>query len=476
MDNLESAKKLSGAALKEYARMLYEYNSGDYRAVIASLMRGGCMQDYERAAEMLEVSRTAAEGAWYDGDENSTARSVEQKNLYALLNICKAADMTEADCMPMLLSAGYASKDSALYRLDGAVEEYVRRRAEKSFDAIADLIDEYDKKYIKYRVLMTVNRERAILRLLNMAVYEKHINKAFVRDILMDCGDIAPVLFTAYKTANAHDRVAIVRLLLVMKNDARVREFLDETVKNDKSKSVRDLLTVRAKKHKGNAPLFFERLMAEGRPLCYAEWIDVLSEDDYAAVADRTFFCLKEGGATSVLVYNNGEFLDMTDRDAELDGDDLIFVLHPIDAPSSLADIFSSGIEQPFLQAARPVFHVMPGEIDCSYRFFGEMITKAEFDKNCKRVGFELCERRGGTPMALYGVGGFSVGVELDAANDGDGMTCGKLVFFRSADIVRIKRSVYVDNAPRIAVTDIPRREYSELVYCVRRLFRGDGA
>lgn len=471
MDYTESARRLDGAALRDFARMLYEFNKREYNAVIAELVRGGRAEDYAKIADMLEVSCASAEGAFYDGGDTHTAQSIEQKYLRELIKICTAAGLTENDYAPTLFAAGYADKNSALGRLDYAVEEYVKRRAAEDFECAARLIDKFDKKYIKYRVLISVDRDRAVRRLLSKAVYEKHINKAFVRDVLMDCSDAAPALFAAYESAAAHERVAIVRLLLVMKNDARVRAFLDGTVAADKSKSVRALLGEREKKRKGGAPEFFERLMAEGKPLGLEQWSELLEDEAYAAVADRTFFCTRENGYTRVLLYNDGAFTDLNDRTAGLDDCDGIFVLHPIDAPVEIADIFASGITQPFLQAGRPLYHVMAGEIDCSYRFFGEMIARDAFEKNRKRLGFELCERRGGgLSVALCRVGDYCVGAELDGVSAGS-VGCGKLLFFRAADIVRISRKSYIDGAPPLAVSDVPRREYSELAYAVRRLF-----
>lgn len=471
MDHTESARRLDGTALRDFARMLYEYNRREYNNVVVDLVRGGSTDDCAKVAELLEVSCAAAEGAFYDGGETHTARSIEQKYLRELINICTAAGLTESDYAPVLFAAGYADKNSALGRLDCAVEEYIKRRAAEDFERTAELIDRFDKKYVKYRVLIELDRDRAVRRLLDKAVYEKHINKAFVRDVLMDCTDAAPALFEAYKTAAAHERVAIVRLLLVMKNDARVRAFLDETAATDKSKSVRALLNERKKTRKGGAPEYFERLMADGTPLSSAQWAELLESEDYAEVADRTFFCTRENGAARVLLYNDGGFTDLNDRAVEPDEDDGIYVLHPIDAPAELAEVFASGIAQPFLQAGRPLYHVMSGEVDCSYRFFGEMIARDAFEKNRKRLGFEICERRGGgLSVALYRVGGYCVGAELDGVSAGS-VGCGKLIFFRAADIVRISRKTYIDGAPTLAVSDVPRREYSELAYAVRRLF-----
>lgn len=471
MDYLESARRLNGTAFRDFARMLYEYNRREYNALVAELVRGGRADEYAKIAEMSEVACASAEGAFYDGDATVSVRNIEQKYLRELITICTAAGLTESDYAPLLFAAGYADKNSALGRLNCAVEEYVKRRAADNFDGIADQIDRFDAKYIKYRVLIEVDRSRAVRRLLNKAVYEKHINKAFVRDVLMDCADAAPALFEAYKTADAHERVAIVRLLLVMKNDGRVRAFLDETVAADKSKSVRALLDEREKKRKGGAPAYFERLMADGKPLSLAQWSELLDGEEFAEVADRTFFCARENGYTRVLLYNNGEFTDLNDSAAELDAADDIYVLHPINAPAELADVFASGVEQPFLQAGRPLFHVLSGEVDCSYRFYGDMIARDAFEKNRKRIGFELCERRGGgQTVALYRVGDYCVGAELDGVGGGS-VGCGKLLFFRAKDVVRVGRNIYIDGAQPLAVSDVPRREYSELAYAVRRLF-----
>lgn len=471
MDYTESVKKLDGNAVGEFARMLYENSIAEYESTLAELVASGGQGNYERAAIMLEASLAQAEDRFYDGNENTRSMTVEHKNVQTLVGIC-VRHGKGGYVLPMLVCAAYGRTGGALAALDVAATEYIKARAEKDFDSVADVVDAYDRKFIKYGVLLEVNRTRALARLIRLAVYGKRVNKAAIRDILMDCDEAGPTLFEMYGEANAKTRTALARLLLVMKNDGRVREFLENTVAVDASLSVRRVLEERVRKAK-STPEFFERLMINGTALTCDEWRELLLDGKYAEVADRTFFCIREYGATSVLVYNNGDFLDMSDRVAEIDGDEPIYVLHPLDAPSSVADIFSMRIAQPFPQVSRPIFHIMSGEADCSYRFFGEMVSRKQFDSNRRRVGFVPCAAREGECYSqLFSAGGYSVVIQPDVFRESE-VVCGKLVFYRTEDIVMIKGRAYAEQASPLAVTDVPRRAYSELVYAVYKLFKG---
>ena len=135
------------------------------------------------------------------------------------------------------------------------------------------------------------NVEKDFERLLGMALYGKNINKAAVRDVLMDYTEVADRLMSMYSGASAHDRVAIVRLLCAFKNDGVVHEFLRETVARDKSKSVREaaqagIKTARIK----NAAAYLENAMAEGVAHTVTEWTELLSDPKLGEVADRIFF------------------------------------------------------------------------------------------------------------------------------------------------------------------------------------------
>lgn len=467
---------LSGKALDEFARTLYDNDPNMFNRVIVSLMRSGSMQSYENIAAMLSnVVQSEKSG----GSDYFTARYGEpryKRYVDMFINICASAGCTEEDYMAVLLAAQYGSLSGALYRWDETVNMYISRRAAEDFSLVADYIDKYDKKYAKYAVLAEVDRQKTLVRLLDKAIYEKNVDKTAVRDILMDYGsEITPLLTDLYLRSKAKERLAIARLLLLFKNDVDVREFLAETVKNDSSKTVRAVLDGAKRKRRGSPAEFMENLMIDGRPLLYMEWRELLSDSAYGEVADRVFFCMREfdTGVKRVLVYNDGHFLNMSDRLVKLAPEQPIYVLHPLDVPTHAKSILSMDISQPFLQIARPIYHAVSGEAYSSDRLTGTMISLDDFAYNLKQLGFTVCDKRVDTEpdTVIRRIGGYVVGVEIDVPKNIDTVSCGRLVYYDASDVVKLNRKVYVSATRPLAISDVPRREFSELTYAAYKLF-----
>lgn len=474
MDYLESLRGLKGSALDGIARALYERDIRAFEEIIVRLAVGGDPRDYEIAATMLATALVSAGPSKnnYASARFGTEDGEEYVNM--LISACMRLGADEHGYMPMLLHAQYAQKGGALRGWDKAVDRLLERTARADFDRAADLIDKYDRKFGKYSVLLKADRSRAIERLLGMALYGKNINKAAVRDVLMDYTEVADRLMSMYSGASAHDRVAIVRLLCAFKNDGVVHEFLRETVARDKSKSVREaaqagIKTARIK----NAAAYLENAMAEGVAHTVTEWTELLSDPKLGEVADRIFFYMPaSNGRARVLVYNDGALLGGDDRPITDDGAP-VYILHPLDVTADCAGILAMDIAQPFLQIKRPVFHSLSGENFCSSRLAGTMIARAEFYANVKRFGFELCAKRSADERNIFvrRLGAYVIGAECDLPESSATVSCGKLYYYAATDVVKLKRNLYISSAHPLDVRSVPRREFSELTYLAYKLF-----
>lgn len=475
MDYLESVRDLKGSALDALARALFERDRNTFNEVLVRLTKDGTMRDYETAAAMLSTLPVAASSSKYSFADAmyGTLEGDGYFNLY--LSICAECGVSEQEYMPLLLSAQYAEKGTALNSWDKSVDRFIERIANENFDRAADYVDRFDRKFGKYSVLINVDRERAIKRLVGMALYGKNIDKAAVRDVLMDYGEVSGALMSLYGSASAKERVAIVRLLLTFRNDILVRDFLKDTVEKDKSKSVREAAKAGIKRTKvKNAALYLERLMEESTPLCVSDWAELLSDGQMRDVADKIFFfALGAEGRVRILVYNDGCFLGSNDKPIDANEDQPIYVLHPLDITSEFANILPKDISQPFLQINRPIYHRISGERYYSDRLIGTMIDRTEFNERLKANGFTFCTKRSDDEpnIAVCSLGGYVIGVECILPQSTDSVSCGKLTYYNASDVVKLKRSLYISAADPIDLRFVPRKTFSELTYRAYKLF-----
>lgn len=475
---VKTLNKLQPSALAELARALYERDVRAFEEVVVELVKSGKMRDYKTAAAMLATVPMRAKTSYADYTDARFGTLVFDQYFNMFLLACRDCGYGEAEYVKVLLAAQYAEKGSALNDWDKSVDRYITALARADFDRAAEYVEKHDKKYGKYGVLIEVDRDRALNRLLALALYGKKIDKAAVRDVLMDYWEVADVLIAMYGKVSAHERVAVVRLLLAFKNDGRVKQFLTETVANDKSKSVRDAAfkSVRNVKNK-NAAKRLETMMADGVGLKYSEWVALLTDVEYAAVADKVFFSMPTSeGHVRVLVYNDGQFLSSDDRPINPSDDDKIYVLHPLDIPAENANILKLQIEQPFLQINRPVFSKVSGEMFSSMRLAGTMVARDRFAQNFKQLGFTYSDKRADDEptIAICKRGDYVIGIECDLPESSYTTSCGKLYVYKAADVVKLKRKQYISTATPCDFSALPPRVYSELVYLAYKLFAAE--
>ncbi len=481
MDYLERAAELDGKALGEFARALFEKNDiAVVNNVVVVLVRRGTQREFERIAAIVEDAPTGdADGGDYYSVRYGT---LDRRYPDMFISACRSSGVPESEYIKVLIAAGSADENGALRRWNAAADAYLTRRATEDYDLTADYIDRYDATFGKYGVLIKIDPKAALERLVKKVLYGKNVDKTALRGMLMDYDGLASPLMSLYMTSNACERAAIARLLLIYKNDPNVRSFLDEVAASDKSKTVREVLlkAPRAAKRKAESggakrrvsPVaFFENAMMTGTGYTRAEWNDILAAPEYAAVADRIFFCVHRGDHADVLVYNDGAFLNMSDMPVDFDSETVIHVLHPLDVPPD-SEIFGMRISQPFEQIERKCYLPIAGEGRFSNRLNGALIARDEFDANFKRLGFIMSEKRGGElDTAVCVVGEHAVGVECDIKPDS--VSCGKLYYYAGADIVKLNRKIYVAPVRQLECRALPRREYSELTRLACALFGG---
>lgn len=475
MDLIEKARALEGVELGEFARMIFD--DGSFEDVIVGLVRGGTVEDGEKIAEILSYMPV-------DGTEdrnifvraNSQERS-GRRYLDLFLKVCKSKGLHEREYIHVPVFSAYARRGGELAGWSDAVDDWLYKRAQDNFDAVAEGIENCDKKLYKYGVLIKADKNRAITLLLNKAVHGKGMERSAAREALMSYPEIADSLFLLYENSDAHGRVSVVRALKAIKNDARVRSFLSDVAAKDKSKTVRDVAnSVSGTCRRADAVGFFENMMTSGRgiELCELKRLTAGGSGSekkrrhggYADVADRLLFYVRKA-EPQVLLFNDGAFFDTEDRPVKLKPHDLIYVLHPLDESGEILD--SLEVEQPFPQAGRKIFYPLPGERYSSVRFNGTVVSAADFDAAFKRSGFIPVDD-GDVMLAVAIIGDYAVAAECDV-DSGVSVGCGVITYYRSSDLVRSGRNLFVASAPALDIASMPLKAYSELTYSVAKLF-----
>lgn len=469
MKDAENAGKAGGGAFESYARALISGDRGKLTAAISELVARGNRDDCENIAVILSYSTDGGgSGDYYSARYGS---SFDKRYLDLFLDLCREGGIPESEYIKVLLAAGSADKSGALYRWNTAVDVYLTRRATDDFDEIADYIDKYDGKYTKYGVLIKINETYALERLVRTVMYGKNVNKTAIRDVLMDYGELAEPLMSLYGKSKAKERAAIARLLSLYKNDASVKQFIEETVAVDKSKTVRSVLP-RVKKRAGKLePVrFFEQAMINGDTYKLSELREILKNAECAAVADRLFFFAEKPDGIQVILYDGGVFLDMTDTPLELSDADRIGVLHPVNVPSDV-DILSLKVSQPFKQIARRTFS--PSRGGANNALVGTLSDRGDFDVAFKKCGFALCGKRSASECdaAIKFVGDYAVGVECDFSEANGTVACGRINYYRRENVVKLNKTYYVQSSDCVSPTALPRREFSELTLSAYTLF-----
>lgn len=474
MDSLtESVRTLDGNELRSFASVIG--NNDKLSVVLSELVKCGGVDDYLKIAELLTYitvdGKNSADyySVRYGSNVNTTQFDAFMHAVHGML--------TEKEIMPMLLYAQYAPENSELYSWNGAVDLYLLKRADEDFSTVADYIDKYDPEYAKYSILFETNMTAAVSRLMEKLLYGKHVNKAAIRRVLMTRAEIADGLIDLYRSGDAKERAAIVRVLLMFKNNDAVNAFLQGVVKSEKSKTVREIINAPKTKKIQNSPAdFFESMMISGETMSIKKWQNLLSKQEFAVVADKLFFIQKSNDGERVLVFDNGAFLDTDNNPINTDCASGIGVLHPIELPRD-SGLLSLKIDQPFRQIDRPIYYPAEGERYSLNRLSGTIISQAEFTANVKKFGFKPCSSRGATLFVLRYIGEYVIAAECEKSDSMDSVTCLSAAVYNADSVVKVGHATYIDDSPKLSLTDLPPRMFSELILCVYELFgRADNA
>lgn len=354
---------------------------------------------------------------------------------------------------PMLFSAFESPKNSCLHSFVGGIDTYFTKMAYRDYDAAAEVIKKYDKKYRCLPILMEVDEARTLENVLNDLIYGKNANKTALRKYLLEKKvDIVPSLCKEYVKSNVKAREGILRLLLLYKNEPRAALFLDEIEKNETSAVIRNLLhrdknvrtqqKIKVKGGGGQAYVcvndggidykiavgddlsleisptpftdkvkkaaaefekelktacgVFEKSMADNtRRPCEYFLKNVLGDSLMCAIASTLLFSVyKNNTLSDIVVVEKGEIHDLDNNARTLEDVD-VAVSHPLEWGNKFSYLKQLDVKQPFAQIRRDVY--IPSETEKAYNFcsrlHGTIMEAGEFKASLKKGGFKILNK-----------------------------------------------------------------------------------
>ncbi len=477
---------------------------------LATVMSFGCIDN--------------AGGGSYLADRNRRTR-LSDRYFDNFMELCKSCGVDMSLVYPMLFAAFDAPKSGYLYSFVGGIDAYFMRYTSNDYDAAAEIIRKYDKKYKCLSTLMAADKTRTVSNILNDLIYGKSANKTILRKYILEKRvDIVPSLCREYLKAKAKQKEGIVRLLLLYKGDPRAERFLEEIERSEKSVSVLRLiehyknarhgtkeraeeeilgsvekdgivytlipesdLTVKivpspypkeaeiaaekAEKRLREISADLEKSMENNtrKPCDY--FIKRIAEDRlFAAVASSLLFSVyKFGTLSDIVTVENGEIRDLDNKKCKLE-DAEVAVSHPIEWEYFE---FLKGINaaQPFEQIKRATFVASDSEKMYNFcgRVRGVIMSAGEFKSALGKKGFKMLNKnRYNESSCAAKVRNDIVCVlefsPTDFSQPHKTVSMGDVRFYRYADLIKLGGQTYTDGIKPYPVAAVDAVMFSEFL------------
>lgn len=446
MDYRTLIKAAKPSELELLAKSLSAEPDSVRKAVIGTLLLDG---EYLRLAEI-----------YANIDIIVTPRSESVSRSFGLfLEECDRLGVTRDELVPMLIHSAYAPEHCELCKWKGETLVYLTSINDYAY--LSEVLAKYDKGYKFYDALCKIDETRAINSLVNEALYGKNVNKTAIRAVLKNYKQAVSGLRGIYYLGDSKLREAVVRLFLLYRDDPDVEKFLTEVIAKDKSKAVRELVSSKAK------PVDFEYMMKSGSRIRYDEFIDAIREEPHTSEAVQLFFVAFDA-PPYIFVIENGKPHDLNNKPITIKPSLEVGVLHPIDLPQELNYLKAMEIEQPFKQINREIYYI--DEFDMfacgTDRFNGLTVSVAEFNRRVKEFKLKNTGK-----AFVYELGGYAAIINYTIQNDL--VSCGEVRYCTASSLIKLNKKVYTDSVMLASLADMPKKVYSEFMYCVSALFCG---
>lgn len=475
---------LENGDLVETGRQFFACSLEEIKDILLYLLKE---QRFNQLTEIIECSLISKqyETSRYFARESS---SLQSQYFCFTLELTERVGISEETLYPYVFSVFSAPQGSKRFGYIAAASSYICKKGYEDYDAMFTASIAFDKTSQSLDVLMQVDSGKTMDGVLDLLVYEKGINKPLYRKFLLRYKvDVLSYFSDSYAKAKLDVRVAIVRLLLLYKNDYNISIFLANLKSSEKSKIIKRILdkdggiAESAKNTETDGVSreeYFTNLIITGEELSLNQFNKLLTNEYDEKFVNSLFFSVySEAAMTGIVIVDNGKVLDLDNNPKSLPDNAIIKVLHPVELSGKYQYLKQLKIAQPLLQIHRPVYFPQELEIksNCFSRQAGSVIGVGEFKERLKQTGFKILSRDNNNDARNAGkqFGEVFCVVDFGASNlknDKGIINFGVVRFYRYNEIIKLKKQMYVEGARVMAVSELEQRVYSESIYSVYTL------
>ncbi|MDE6397774.1 MAG: DUF4132 domain-containing protein, partial [Clostridiales bacterium] len=387
--------------------------------------------------------------------------------------------------VPMIIVAATSDKTGALRAWQHTAEQFLTKLARNDYNRAWEYLRKADPDFRLAAILLQVDTDRAVRDLIDLAVFEKGVNKVALRNVLRGYkAEVFAYIRPLYATLKTDNRVNAVRLLTLFRNDADVMQFLREMMQAEKAKKVLAIVqgqntqkTLRVKNpDRKEIVEYFQSAMIYGVAATRERFLNELIKPPYTEVAESLFYGVYINDLLqNIVIVDRGRVLDIENRDVTLPQECTVKVLHPVELTSKTEFLKRLNITQPFAQIKRRVFVPSADDIQRGgcFGISGTVISLNDFVANMRKCGFRALSRDEDNMCSRVGLARGEIlcvlriaPVDLSAkANVSVQAQC--VHFYAEKDVVRLGGKRYVEGVAPSNPSVLDPRAFSEFMYSV---------
>ncbi len=408
------------------------------------------------------------------------------------MQLASDCGIAEERLVPFMYCVATANKQSELRAWQVSAERFLTKIAKTDYEKAWKYLTTHDLDFKFASILISVDKERALKDLTELAVLGKGVNKVALRNFLrVYKREVFSIVRPMYGELKNEGKITATRLLLSFKNDADVLEFLRELYETEKSKSVRALLEsslfagrkIKEEKDcdgKKVASSLLYDAMVHGTSITCEEFFSKWLMPPYLKIAESLFFSVYENGfMRGIVIVDEGKVLDLDNEPYELPSGCEIKVLHPVELNSSTEYLRRLDIEQPFPQIKRKMY--FPTDEDkrsnCCLGLAGTVLGAGKFKAGMKKLGFKPLNRNADGFCSQVGLSRNGIlcvlaiaPLDFSTVGDDYSVQAQGVRFYAEKDVIRLGGQRFVDGVAPFSVSRMDSRAFSEFMYAVYEL------
>ena len=419
----------------------------------------------------------------------SGTTNINTRYFSLFMQLAENCGISEGRLVPFMYCAATAKKQSELRAWQVSAVRFLTKLAKADYDSAWKYLTVNDPDFKLASIMLSVDKERALKGLTELAVFGKGVNKVALRNFLRGYKhEVFEIVRPMYGSLKNDGKVAATRLLLSFKNSSEVLDFLHELHGTEKSKSVLSLIessmsaSRKPKENDGKkvAENVLYDAMVHGTSVSCEKFRSEWLVAPYLKIAESLFFSVYENGfMRGIAIVDEGKVLDLDNRPYDIPNGCEIKVLHPVELNSSTEYLRRLDIEQPFNQIKRKAYFPSADDKRSNGCFgvSGTVLGAGKFKAGMKKYGFKplnrnsdgFCSQVGLARDGILCVLGIAP-LDFSAVSDDYSVQAQGVRFYAEKDVIRLGGQRFVDGVAPFPVSKIDARAFSEFMYAVYEL------